>query len=254
MVPEAIYKYKSIAFKKVDYTKAKKIIDSNDKDYDNSNIKYILDIIQNHRLYCSTLEELNDPFEAMHLSIFGDVPAGSSLYSSNGIVPPYMYERFEKYRILSLTDNPKSCLMWGLYANNYCGVCIGFNTKNSLNHIKKVSYLTDQDEKPSCWVNDSLLEEKIVDALHKKFKCWENESEYRIVQKEKYVQFNQEEVECLIIGHNVPEIYKNLLTKICEEQNIPVFITYPNKIERQVFIKDIHFQLTFDGREIESDF
>ena len=119
MIPETIYKYKSISFKQVDFTKAKEIIDSNDKNYDNSNIELILDIIQEHRLYCATLNELNDPFEALHLSIFGDGTAGSSLYSSKGIVPPYTYKRFSKYRILSLTDNPKSHLMGGLYANNY---------------------------------------------------------------------------------------------------------------------------------------
>ena len=41
MIPETIYKYKSISFKQVDFTKAKEIIDSNDKkNYDNSNIGY----------------------------------------------------------------------------------------------------------------------------------------------------------------------------------------------------------------------
>ena len=65
MIPETIHKYKSISFKQVDFTKAKEIIDSNDKNYDNSNIELILDIIQEHRLYCATLNELNDPFEAL---------------------------------------------------------------------------------------------------------------------------------------------------------------------------------------------
>lgn len=254
MIPETIYKYKSISFKQVDFTKTKEIIDSNDKkNYDNSNIGYILDIIQEHRLYCATLNELNDPFEALHLSIFGDGTAGGSLYSSKGIVPPYTYKRFAKYRILSLTDNPKSHLMWGLYANNYQGICIGFSTKNSLNCIKKVTYLTEQNEKPFCWVNDPLLEEKIVDSLYKKFKCWENESEYRIVQKDRFVAFNQGEIKHLIIGHNVPETYKKMLTQLCKKQNIPVFITYPDRVKREILIKDIHFQPIYDGREIKSN-
>lgn len=210
MIPETVYKYKSIAFNKVDYKKAKEIADSNDKDFDNSNLWQISGIIQENRLYCSTLEQLNDPFEALQLAIFGDCAAGDSLLSSAGIVPPHTYKHFAEYRILSLTDDPKSHLMWGLYANNYCGVCIGFSTKNSLKNIRKVTYLTEHDEEPSCWANSSLLEKMVTDALYKKFKCWENESEYRIIQKDKYVSFKKEEIEHLIIGHNVTKEYKEI--------------------------------------------
>lgn len=84
MKPETVYKYKSIAFNKVDYKKAKNIVDSNNRDFDNSNLWQILDIIQEDRLYCSTLEQLNDPFEALHLTIYGNCAAGDSLLSSVG--------------------------------------------------------------------------------------------------------------------------------------------------------------------------
>lgn len=99
---------------------------------------------------------------------------------------------------------------------------------------KKVSYLTEQNEKPFCWVNDSLLEEKIVDSLYKKFKCWENESEYRIIRKDRFVTFNQGEIKHLIFGHNVSKTYKKTLTQICKEQNILVFITYVDQGKREI--------------------
>lgn len=57
----------------------------------------------------------------------------------------------------------------------------------------------------------------------------------------------------MIIGHNVPETYKKTLTQICKEQNIPVFITYVDQGKREILIKDIHFQLIYDGREIQSN-
>ncbi len=57
----------------------------------------------------------------------------------------------------------------------------------------------------------------------------------------------------MIIGYNVPEIYKKELTKICRKQNIPVFIAMPNKIKRQIFIMNIDYKPNYDGTEIKSD-
>lgn len=92
MIPETVYKYKPIVLSKEDYT--------NDIQFDTSKIEYILDIIQEHRLYCASLENLNDPFEASHLTIYGDGVAGASLLANNGIIPPHTYERFAKYKVL----------------------------------------------------------------------------------------------------------------------------------------------------------
>ena len=97
------------------------------------------------------------------------------------------------------------------------------------------------------------MEDKIIDTFYKKLKCWENELEYRIVQQNQYLYFKQDEIKHLIIGYNVPEIYKKELTKICRKQNIPVFIAMPNKIKKQIFIKDIDYQPIYDGTEIKSD-
>lgn len=132
-------------------------------------------------------------------------------------------------------------------------MCIGFSTNESLKDIRKIIYLTENDEKPSCWVNDPQLEKKIKDSLYKKFKYWENESEYRIIQEDEYIHFNKEEIKYFIIGHKVPEEYKKVLTETCKKFNIPVFITYPDKISRKILIKNVHFKLIYDGRKIESD-
>lgn len=246
MIPETVYKYKPIVLSKEEEN-------NGDIQFDTTKIKYILDIIQEHRLYCASLENLNDPFEASHLTIYGDGVAGASLFASNGIIPPHTYKRFAKYRVLSLTVDAKSHLMWALYANNYFGVCIGFNTNCSLNRIRKINYFNEDDGNTSCWANDPLLEDKIIDTFYKKLKCWENELEYRIVQQDQYLYFKQDEIKHLIIGYNVPEIYKKELTKICRKQNIPVFIAMPNKIKRQIFIMNIDYKPNYDGTEIESD-
>ena len=77
--------------------------------------------------------------------------------------------------------------------------------------------------------------------------------EYRIVQQDQYLYFKQDEIKHLIIGYNVPEIYKKELTKIYRKQNIPVFIAMPNKIKRQIFIMNIDYKPNYDGTEIKSD-
>lgn len=100
MIPETVYKYKPIVLSKEEEN-------NGDIQFDTTKIKYILDIIQEHRLYCGSLENLNDPFEASHLTIYRDGVAGASLFASNGIIPLHTYKRFAKYRVLSLTVDAK---------------------------------------------------------------------------------------------------------------------------------------------------
>lgn len=254
MLPRIIFKYKPIMFNEMDFQKIQEVYEGNKCDFDNSNYKYISEILEEHKLYCPTRNELNDPFEALQFRLYGNAVAGGSLYSSNRELPPHYEELLSKYRILSLTDNAKSPVMWGLYANNYNGVCIGFKTDGTFNNIKHVTYVKENEEVPECWFSDSNLLKIIRDSFYKKFKCWENESEYRIIQEEKYLCFDKNEIELLVIGHNVSEKYKNKLTDICEKQGIPVYYTYLDKVRRKVLFKEIQFQKIYDGEEIETDF
>lgn len=243
----------------MDFQKIQEVYEGNKCDFDNSNYKYISEILEEHKLYCPTRNELNDPFEALQFRLYGNAVAGDTLYSSKGEFPPHYEELLPKYRILSLTDNAKSPLMWGLYANNYNGVCIGFKTDSAFKNIKQVTYVKE-NEVPECWISDPNLPKIIRDSFYKKFKCWENESEYRILEEEKYLYekqyfcFDKNEIELLAIGHNVPEKYKNKLTEICKKQEIPVYYTYLDKVKREVLFKEIQFQKIYDGKEIETDF
>ena len=119
MLPRIIFKYKPIMFNEMDFQKIQEVYEGNKCDFDNSNYKYISEILEEHKLYCPTRNELNDPFEALQFRLYGNAVAGGSLYSSNRELPPHYEELLSKYRILSLTDNAKSPVMWGLYANNY---------------------------------------------------------------------------------------------------------------------------------------
>ena len=65
MLPRIIFKYKPIMFNEMDFQKIQEVYEGNKCDFDNSNYKYISEILEEHKLYCPTRNELNDPFEAL---------------------------------------------------------------------------------------------------------------------------------------------------------------------------------------------
>lgn len=252
-IPKYICKYKPICFKEVHFQTLQDEYLKNDVDFDNSTFNYISEILEEHKMFCPDRELLNDPFEALNFCLFGSSSAGDNLLSANGELPYFLMDMLKPYRILSLTDQIDSPLMWGLYANNYNGVCIGLSTEGTFRNIKKVSYIEDEGQE-IIWSYDVEKDKKIKESFYKKYHYWENESEYRIVQNQKYIVFQPEEILFVVIGHNVSNKYKKRLIEICEQQNIQVYRTYLNRVDRKIMLKNIDFLPCYDGNPIQSDF
>lgn len=207
-----LYKYKSLPYRKDKLSKEEQ-----------KQIEYCKDILLNNRLFMAPRESLNDPFEGMaypiHLGICG---AGS--WGALGLPHPIVMDYMNRYRVLSLSSDPKSPVMWAHYANNYCGVCFEFEMDILPKKIQRVSYIEHQNDiifDP----NEETFYKAIESSLLCKSQNWAYEKEYRVISKtdEEYFEFKESELTGIIIGHR--SVYANELIELANEKRIPVFYT-----------------------------
>lgn len=226
-----------------------------------NNIEYVMDILKNHRLYFPTRDELNDPLEGMCQPLYFTY-MGVDYYIKTGIEQPECGYIFNQFRVLSFSRHWNSMQMWAHYAQNYNGVCIGFDVKDSLKDIKEVTYTNRRYPKivkAGLSEVDPQLEKTIVDRnLYTKSKNWKYEAEYRIVKKqtEKYLEFDPTCISSVILGNlsviddeNLQKVYE-----VCMKQNIPLYYVRLNLNEyglaRFEFRKEDYRRGLYDPRNI----
>ena len=203
------------------------------------NKDYVLDIIENNRLYFPTRSQLNDPLEGVIQPIHY-ATLGSSYFREKGYLQPEFYSLLENYRILSLAQSWKNMQMWAHYSNNYNGVCIAFKYKDVFNDAKEVKYKSKKMKPVNA---DDILQDEEFDTIVRrnllcKSKNWEYEQECRIIRKttEEFINFSSDCIKEVILG-NVLKMDKDVvveLSRLCYEKNI--------KISHIVFCTD-YFEL-----------
>lgn len=194
-----------------------------------SDIDKIMDILENNRLYFPNRSQLNDPLEGIIQPIYYST-LGSSYYISNGILQPEFGHILDEYKILSLSQHPDSMQMWAHYANNYCGICIGFDLNNVEDELKVVKYTRrklkpihiDREDDPQ-----SRETEIVYNNLLYKSYFWKYEKEIRVIKKTRniYYDLSKNAIKSIIFG-NVLEInstYIERIASICEERNIQMY-------------------------------
>ena len=208
-----LYKYKSLATKE-------------SKDYS-------LESLKKKYLYFSRPSELNDPFDCRIQPDFSATDKeylqwiksnkkkmipGNKLSTVDGIKKaikePKFIEGFKRTaidlvevnHILSLTPDCYNESMWGLYAGNYNGICIGYSipetdlaflpqkihfTSKDTNDVfsqvnqpisfEEVSYDNNGDKPLQIFRSYSEQVKSVAYNLTHKKKCWINEHEYRAI-------------------------------------------------------------------------
>ncbi len=127
------------------------------------------------RIRLSTFDTVNDPFELLGVQ-------QSDRKSRRHFVG--LYELWVKtLGFVSFSDNWKSPLMWGHYAKNHTGVCLGIEVPDQ--RPMKVSY---EPHRLQVLLEMSPLEaavdeEVIKQVVTTKFKDWEYEREWRYIEK-----------------------------------------------------------------------
>lgn len=190
----------------------------------NTKMQYILDIIENSRLFCSPYDKLNDPMEGYFEAAADNRSEFKQLSSMiDGIV-----RNHSRFRICSLSADCKSHLMWAHYANGFRGIAIELNVRKRVNHIEEVEYsdgrnLADYD--PS--VGEAGLEDLARKILLTKYKDWKYEKEVRIFKKigddkECYHDL-QEFPTAVYFGVNIDPIEKETISSMCVARGIRIF-------------------------------
>lgn len=191
------------------------------------NLEYLLDIIQNQRLYLADIEELNDPLEGLMMECSGW--AGCSYYNGTPILHPHYRGALEKYRILSLTEEKDNIVMWSHYSNNFNGVCIEIGTEGQLSTAEKVDYSETVVKN-----RELSLYESAELALRMKLKEWSYEKEWRvIISDQRYLQLKKGEIKKIIIGHKVSELIRDIIIKMCKQNDIKVVVAFVDRTARK---------------------
>lgn len=132
-------------------------------------------ILPELRIRVSTFDKVNDPFELL----------GAHQTDRNGRRHfAALYDYWVKtLGFISFSDNWKSPLMWGHYARNHTGVCLGIEIP-----ADRVMPMNYQPERIEVLLNMSPLEAAVDDRLIKqvvttKFQDWAYEHEWRYLTK-----------------------------------------------------------------------
>lgn len=142
-----------------------------------------LDTLEEHvlphaRIRLSTFDKVNDPFELLAMS-------QNNKKSRRNF--RWLYEHWVKtYGFISLSETWHSPLMWAHYGKNHTGVCLGIEV--SAGRAMKVSY---EPSRLQMMLDVSKLETAVDDEIIRtvvttKFKEWEYEREWRLLERLEY--------------------------------------------------------------------
>lgn len=174
-VPQQLYKYRTI-----------------------DSIKQLLD---NHKIYFSSCQEFNDPFESA-INILSDYTP-QQYYESfifGGMTPEVSKELTKQIvcgiidgeillkqltrKVISsvgyfcMTTKPDNILMWAHYADSHKGVCLKFDILEDLDTFL-VPVPVDYNEQ---YINFNMLNSDLLSVLRRKSPEWKYEDEYRIIK------------------------------------------------------------------------
>ena len=138
--------------------------------------KYALEAVKNGRLKAAELDKANDPYELLPFRR-DDFPTEMSLY--------FQSRYAEKMKIVCFSETDRDPSLWGHYADNCRGICLGFDIEPNFMQkmFYKIKYIPDRldIEKP---VISELVKEDTdkgyYDIRLYKSHHWKHENEWRM--------------------------------------------------------------------------
>jgi hypothetical protein len=165
----------------------------------------LVDILQNHRIYCSNPADFNDPWDckpyfdptlldnpANHAATadsliatqIGGTPERDHLLRTNvaflkRVIEDYSEEQVKfipaRWGVYCMSPDPCITLMWSHYSRNHRGICLEFGTKAKFITALRVRY---QKEYPPLMIHEHNVG---YDMLLTKSDVWAYEQEYRLL-------------------------------------------------------------------------
>jgi|GEM_PF-1022443 hypothetical protein len=195
-------------------------------------LHYIADILVNERLYCSKLDELNDPFEGHYISQnklqigLGALGGKRNYTITQYWEPRHDPESADKVRICSLSGSMSDVRLWSFYGGSHRGIAIGAELDidedflgNSDTGVFKVNA-----NHPTLPVikKDGTNSNKIPlrQAVTNKTSIWNYEDEYRIITSKQFHSIKGK-IREIITGPLMTPLEQEVISKLAGE--IPVF-------------------------------
>ncbi|MDE6552583.1 MAG: hypothetical protein K2K98_06465 [Muribaculaceae bacterium] len=174
-----------------------------------TDLKRVLDIIVNKRLYGAKYLSLNDPMEGQFQFNLNEDFTQENLQK--------LFDARAKARICSLSrkldDNeiPNNGILWSMYADEHRGCCIEVIADDSNWHKEDVYY----SKFPPIVNNTSV---KLSDILSIKFNQWDYEKEVRYINTDPKTPYMKVKIKAVYLGCRVDkedvEFYTSLIKSI----------------------------------------
>ena len=231
-VPKMLFKYKSVNTP--------------------NDLIYLLDIIDNKRLYMPKYYDFNDPLEGnMYDFIIDDQLRYAGISIIEAVEKEYNFVDYEKemVRILSMSDRCDSPLMWAHYANEHKGVCLCYDYKVFKSKAFKIDYLKDRVVKECNTMDD--IDKYAKESLLYKFYDWSYEREWRVLRdisngKDDPYFSTKEGLKAVIFGYKMDPIISEFLSSHLPPK-IKKYKTYIATKSNNVKILPFNYELIHDG-------
>lgn len=150
--------------------------------------KYAIDVIENNEIKVCTFFEANDVNE--HCNIYS-----SSDPDFNHTLEEHKQSVNRRHGVICFSEDWSSSIMWGHYANNHKGICLGFDLEYKEDPIYPVIYLNEKiniddhydvkliNGKPAWSREKGDAMQLIENNLRMKSSMWQYEKEHRIFVK-----------------------------------------------------------------------
>jgi hypothetical protein len=191
------------------------------------NLEHALDIILYERLFCTSYDKLNDPFEGLFLTtIILSHPLVSSIKQYKNIEDlPFDLSRT---RICSLSSAISDVRLWSHYADGHKGVVFEIDFSGIESQVSKVTY----DDKLPTFGSTILTSPFPHEVLLHKTKHWAYEAEYRIIHSNEYLSITNR-IRAIYTGFRISDFHYALLERLVPS-GVRILRTKINKDEINV--------------------
>ena len=131
-----------------------------------------------------------------------------------------------RFGVLSVTEDPSNKTMWVKYANNFRGICIGFDTEKLFSVVGGGGEVIYQDDLPVIdFINDDFSA-KHVKNIFSKGKDWAFEKEYRLhkfwsnnpSKEDRNIEMPKDCIVEIILGKGISDENRNSVSRLVQEK------------------------------------
>ena len=221
----------------------------------------LTDIIVNHRLYLSSRNGLNDLLEGVGTEINLDGYAGQSITKASNEEDSVLSMIRDEFRIVSLSGDCFSPLMWAHYGGVFQGMCFCFKRDNQFMEAKRVKYISrkpSEQPKDNSRLSDLKKARSIIknDFFRKKIE-WKYEKEWRILKRfdgadgSEFFKFDKDLLVAVIFGHGMDTTLKNEIKRVLPD-GVKQYKTHIGKRSYNIELLDEDYTVPYNGSELRS--